>query len=207
MANSQPFEIKMDIRLGTHINEAAQDAVNLLAGKTDSFIRFKFNDVEFDVTPSDTASDIVDRWQAFRDREKRDYESSPQFAIDQAHKAALLAERQTALDLVMVGMPEALRSGLSSTVKWCGEFVLASDWGGLVCDRDEVVLKLEAAGYVSDEGVGMWLERLDTGKDRALRGRWIIGQVISGLKSEHICCPPLLSMFAAEYVQKGQTDA
>ena len=179
---STPLTIKYDPPVGTSISEACKNALALLyTSQSSSVVLFMFNDVLMEANYDDTIKTMELRWQAEMDRLSAEYRASAKYVEQKKRDIEKLAKHQQTMNNLIKELPNAVDNGLDAIVDWCGKFAEVSDYTGVLYNKPTVINTLKLAGYASDAFVGEG-EAIKADIDK--RGKWIVGQVLSGLSGE-----------------------
>lgn len=176
---------------GTHINRAAQDALDLLADDSDAeAVEFTFNSIPLRVTRDDTPASVYGRFMEGMEAAANTPEAIAARKASEARISAWRAEAQARLDEVMAQVGTLRPMDLASprwTATWIGSFADATDTMGVIWDAEKLCDLLESAGYRANEFTSRDPDaaevlRAHLDADPSDRYRYLIGQAISCLR-------------------------
>ncbi len=141
-------------------------------------INFEFNGVELTGTPTTKSGEIALAFTSKLAAQREAYLKSPEYAADQAAAQQRRAEATAQADAVVKTLPDAIKGGDESVLKWFGKLGDPAEAGGLsASSRQEVLSQLRAAGYKEHEYTGADYAE----NDRRIDARHIIGQSMDAL--------------------------
>lgn len=189
--------LTLEVGCGTSIVTACRQAVSK-AVSSQAYVRFDFNGIEMIATPQSNSDNLESEWSKKLEIRAETYRNSPegrQAALD-AEVRSNEAKYQT--DICMSALPFVLReNSLDSLMNWLRKFTEAADHVDAEYSTQEVIERLEGAGYARGYGVG---NPEDWFNNRERMGRYIVGQSLDCL---HNGMPPhqVLFRFVDEYFE------
>jgi len=176
-------------RYCSHIADVACYAKRL-AKSHNTKVCFVFNGIRLYVTRKTSVASVVWMYE-IRYSQTIDYTARRRRA---AELAVYRQEAQVIVDACMHVLRAAVND-VPMLMQLLVRLIPVADVTGVVYDKVELASVLEQAGYVANDCVGMELCDMSN----AMRERWLVGQVLGGLRSSFAGIHPLLASYAASY--------
>jgi hypothetical protein len=164
---------------GEDITYACKEAV-ALANRHNDTVAFDFNGVHVVVSPGETPSAAVARWNAESERNAEAYRNSPKGKAMKAEQEARRKQCQRITDTLIVALPAVVHD-LGALVRWCVAMSKCGDRIDVAWDKSAVADQIEAAGWKIDAHVGRKPEEFDN--NPTMMGEYIVGQTLACLRS------------------------
>lgn len=172
--------IQFEPLAGTHIGHACKEAVALAINKQ-AHVSFSFNGVSLTATPESTPHGLLKEWETERDRQRKEYEASPECAAEKARREDQICKAQEVVDSFMDGIEHVLCTcSTDSIMEYLKPFVAAADDIGVKFDKAKLADILESAGYANNMHVGKPPEAFN---ERIIMAEYILGQAVNCLRS------------------------
>lgn len=195
-------EAYVELHAGSNIPECMKQIVMVLKHLHDTkdlTIAFclKANGIEFVIRHDMNPDEMLGMWQAATKKAREEYEASPAYAEYQRRRAIKDKEDQAEADALLAKFDEVVKNK-TQLAQWMHDFALVNDNIGVIFDKNQLADKLEAAGYVNGEFVGV--PASDFNADMALR--WAVGQAIDHLRRNMPIHPALSNHFIGRKLER-----
>lgn len=201
VVSEQDSHMQIDVYAGANLYGVIDEAINL-AKLHEKDVRFNFNGINVNVTPSSTSSSVVSSFERASEERATAYKNSPegkQAVIDAANRQK---SAQTAVDDMLENF-EIAAAHPDTLIEWLGAFSEVNDHIGLTWDRKGLISRLNDLGYKSNDCVGNPL----VATDKVVFAKWLVGQCIETLNSMG-SIHPIAHKFANDYKEKfGNNDS
>ena len=167
--------ITLNPTCGTHIERAAQDAIEL-AAKYDRKVRLRFNGITVKVNRRLSRRHVVNQWTHMMDARAIRYRRSPEARAARAKHASDVELNQRTIDMLLENTPATKLDAMP----WIAMYVKAADLSGVKTYRDDALAMLKGLGFVANEHVGD--QRFENGTwNKIVFAEYIGGQAVSML--------------------------
>ena len=181
---------------GDHIDIAIRELIKRAPA------RMEFNGAIVEAYPGDTEEGVLSRWWSAMDANAKAYRESPEGVAAEAERQRVKEEHQKNVTRLIQELEDAGWWSTEQTLRWVASFADAADHIDLEWNREAVAERLERWGWRCNDALGH--DPQEYKEDLELRARWIMGQVISGIRGPVGSPHPICGECAREWLQQDQ---
>lgn len=191
-----------DAYVGETIDHAASEAVSL-SQRTGLEVQFKFNGVGLTASADTNPEELVQTFHDALSRKAEAYRKSPEGKAAQAKREQQIAEKTKQVDKLVDNLDATIQEGTTATMNWLAQYAPLADDISVDGRYDEVIQKLEDAGYSADDSS---FDPKTTTVTANVMAKYIAGNAISTMKSGLPPHPNMTPSFVSEYKELEKSE-
>lgn len=170
----------------TYEPHAGQDIIDAisraltLARESGDDVTFAFNDIQLSAIPTDTAENILQRWEEICAQKQAEYLASDEYKQVHEERKKKITQKTIRMSGLMAELARLNFENLDEVLIWLKRYAELADDIGVNYHPDTVLNYFTQAGFKSNENVGFDESAY---VDKNIFGRYIVGQAINYLES------------------------